>query len=345
MLLEHPHPFPNRTHTSTAADHAQLHHHHLLLLLLLTIHMAAFLRVGTYPGEPNYEASAFVDPSGAPCRLVQLPVHLLKEVLGFVGGLRSFSALFQQTSKALAAFAEENESVWRCVDSVKIPCSRQHHLKAAWMPLLRRCAPCLRKVVVRQAGSLHNYPDSVPLRDLLLETPALRDLVFKPSPMEIRRLMNDYDSSYMDELLNEPLSLAALPAGDGVLPVLERLDIGDHSKCSLAGGKESWWPTLIKLRSLEVDVGTFVDHPWLGEAVGPLHGRLQRLVVGMGDMQHRSQCAQRSHGVFNALLGYDAASESFVGPPSALEHMDLGSLDLLPVHLRGISVPGVCVRG
>ncbi len=154
----------------------------------------------------------------------QLPLPLLEEVLGFLGTLESFFRLFCQTSTAMAAFAEEHSSVWRCVESATVIRSgHDYGIPEACMPLLRKCAPILRKWVVRQADVLDppHYQRTTPLYDLLRETPALRELVYKPFPRNTRSALRHV--------------LPALPTGDGVLPTLERLEIGDYVDEELEG--------------------------------------------------------------------------------------------------------------
>ena len=203
----------------------------------------------------------------------------MEKVLEFVGDLASFVRLFCQTSKALRELGETHDSLWRCVHSARVVCPTSDcDLTRASFSLLRKCAPSLRKLVVRR-GVEPDYAygeEVVWLTFLLRETKVLCELVFTPA--------REGDETTLDYMEPSP----PLPTARGALPALESSDIHQLplAKFERAEREELWWPIFTRLRTLTISPVTLDANHWLGEALRP------PAVAGRGPEAPRRPAAQ-----------------------------------------------------
>ncbi len=288
--------------------------------------MAARVRFGTFPGEPGFAYKTFTGGAGT-SHLVELPLPVLEQVLGFVGDLQSFVRLFL-TNKTMQALANGHVYLWRCVNSAVIVCGQGYYLHQAWLPFLGKFAPNLRKLVVRHTDVVH--PDAYPLRNLFWQTPMLGELVYEPQPID------------KDRMAYCPHTLAAPPLGFGVLPALETLDVSKYGNARFDGA--GWeWRILNKLHTLKISHASLAGITRLLHWLRPPLGRLRCLVVdgefmvgGDADgMLSKADSDFYSMPMFRQLLGYDDETGDVVGSPCLLERLEVPTLYSSPTLEEG----------
>ncbi len=224
--------------------------------------------------------------------------------MDFVANLSSFAHLFAMTNQELSALADEfEENLWSVLNTAAVECGPDGRIPAGPAVLLRKCAPHLVKLVVRHKDAAgkqqHTQDGTMPLRDLLVATQALRELVLEPSSW------------------SQPIP--TLPTGEGDLPALQSLDVSGYGGVP---AEAEWRATFVKLHTLKISLLSLSETPgWLGEALRPPLGQLRDLtVIHKAEMVLPHAKKPQALGIvsdkaFGKLLGYNSEVEEFEVEP------------------------------